>query len=262
MTETDDITAAQMGDRAALERVVRSVQDMVHRLAMRMLANPDDAGEATQEILIRIITKLSTFRGDSAFRTWVYRIATNYLLTARKSQSGLTFEMFEADLHDGLSDAPEAADVVMLNELRMACTMAMLLCLDVDQRMTYVLGDILELDHEEAAGLLDITPAAYRQRLSRARGSVQAFTARVCGLANPDARCSCPRRLPAAIRLGRMPPRPVLAGPDAPDYASVKRDVAKVESDLKALSLQRAMGQLNSPTELTAALMAAVDPPG
>ena len=77
------VSAAQAGDRDALTGVVREIQDRVHHLAMRMLVNPDDALEATQEILILVITKLSTFRGDSAFHTWVYRVATNYLLSAK-----------------------------------------------------------------------------------------------------------------------------------------------------------------------------------
>ena len=68
------IEDAKNGDRAALEAVVRDVQDNVHRLAMRILVNPDDALEATQEILITVVTKLSTFEGRSAFKTWVYQI--------------------------------------------------------------------------------------------------------------------------------------------------------------------------------------------
>ncbi len=262
MTQTDDIQAAQAGDKSALERLVRSVQDPVHRLALRMLANPEDAREATQEILIRVITKLSTFRGDSAFQTWVYRIATNYLLTVRKGMQGLTFEVFEQDLHAGLSEAPAADDTVMLNELRLACTMAMLLCLDVNHRMAYVLGDILEMDQREASDLLAISPENYRKRLSRARGDVKAFTARVCGLANPDAKCSCPRRLPAARALGRVGPAPVLAGRDTPAYDTVRADAARVEADLKALTLQRATGRLACPDDLATALVAAVTPPG
>lgn len=259
MADPTDIQAAQSGDKAALERVIVAVQDRVHKLAMRMLANPEDAREATQEILIRVVTKLSTFRGDSAFQTWVYRIATNHLLTVRKGMAGLTFEAFEADLHAGLSDTPDAADTVMLNELRMACTMAMLLCLDVHQRLAYVLGDILEMEHTQAAELLAISPDTYRKRLSRARRDVQGFTARVCGLANPGAKCSCPRRLPTARAMKRLPPVPTR---DAPAYASVQADAARVADDLKAITLQRATGALACPTELTTALMAAVDPPG
>ena len=176
------VSAAQQGDKNALEDLVRRIQDRVHHLAMRMLVNPDDAMEATQEILILVITKLSTFRGDSAFQTWVYRVAANYLLTARKIRErdhGLNFELFRADLENGLVAAPTAEDTVMLNELRIACTMAMLLCLDLKHRIAYVLGDILELEHGDAAGILGISKANYRQRLSRARGEVEIGRAHV-----------------------------------------------------------------------------------
>ena len=71
------IKNAQNGDQLALEQVVRSIQDNVHHLAMRILVNPEDAFDATQEILILVITKLSTFEGRSNFNTWVYRVAVN-----------------------------------------------------------------------------------------------------------------------------------------------------------------------------------------
>ena len=86
-TETpkpDTIALAQSGDARALENVARHAQSRVYRLAARMLADPEAAQDATQDILIRIVTKLSTFRGEAGFDTWVYRIATNYLLTARR----------------------------------------------------------------------------------------------------------------------------------------------------------------------------------
>ena len=171
------VGAAQQGDRDALEEIVRRIQDRVHRLAMCMLVNPEDALEATQEILILVITKLSSFRGDSAFHTWVYRVAANYLLSAKKildRDRGLTFENFRADLESGLVavPAPLAEDVIMLNELRIACTMAMLLCLDLKHRIAYVLGDILELDHGEAANVLGISKSNYRKRLSRGRAEL------------------------------------------------------------------------------------------
>src|SRR5215471_13815103 len=77
------VRAAQGGDGAALEQVVRAVQDDVFGLAMRMLGHPDDARDAAQEVLIRVVTKLSSFHGDSRFRTWVYRVAANGILNFR-----------------------------------------------------------------------------------------------------------------------------------------------------------------------------------
>lgn len=254
------VTAAQGGDRKALESILTHMQDRVHHLAMRMLVNPADAQEATQEILILIITKLSTFRGESAFTTWVYRVAANYLLTAKKiadRDPGLTFNNFAADLEHGLvADPPRSAeDTVMLNELRISCTMAMLLCLDMKHRMAYVLGDILEFDHGEAAEIIGISRANFRKRLSRARAQVVAFTSNHCGLANEHAPCSCPRRLPEATTQGRVTPGcPVYASDNAPPYEEVLARVRDVEGRLKVLKLQTAMPPFPAPGDLGAHL--------
>lgn len=251
------VEAAKAGSQTALEALVRSVQDHVHHLATRMLVNPDDALEATQEILILVVTKLSTFKAESAFTTWTYRVALNYLLTTQKIQKrrmGLTFEVFGNDLESGLAvdPAPAADDVVMLNELRISCTMALLLCLDQKHRAAYVLGDIMEMDNSEAADILDISKENFRKQLSRARSKVIAFTSQRCGLANPGAKCSCPRRLPPALKLGRVNAEKLThAGSDAPSYEEVVSMAKRVEGELKVLKLQRATGSLNSPQDLS-----------
>lgn len=249
-----DVVAAQQGDRQALEAVVRQIQDRVHHLSMRMLVDPEDAAEATQEILILVVTKLSTYRGESAFATWAYRVAANYLTSARKIRArdpGLNFEMFRQDLESGLSQAPEADNKVLLNELRISCTMAMLLCLDLKHRIAYVLGDILELDHAEAVEVLEISKENYRKRLSRARADVVAFTSRNCGLANETANCSCPRRLPAARALGRIiPERIYYAREGAPAYDDVVDQAKEVEGALTVLKLQTAIPLYPGPQDL------------
>ena len=254
------VKAAQLGDRAALEGVVRGIQDRVFHLAMRILVNPEDARDATQEILILVVTKLSTFGGRSAFQTWVYRVAVNYLLSAKKvlaNDPGLTFAMFRADLEEGLTAVPDksAEDRVLLNELRIACTTAMLLCLDLPHRIAYVLGDILDMDHVEAARVLGVSTAAYRKRLSRARAEVVGFTGQSCGLVNEDAKCSCPRRLPRALSAGRVrADRLVHATKDAPGYDDVLSRVRAVEAGLKTLELQRSTAPYRRPTDFAAAV--------
>lgn len=265
---TDDtaqlIDEARNGDRRSLETLIRGQQDRVHRLAVRMMADPEAAADATQDILIRVVTHLGSFKGDARFDTWVYRIAVNHLLSARKilaRDPGLSFDAFGADLRDGLVDDTQAAPEthVLLNELRQRCTMAMLLCLDRDQRAAYVLGDVLELDHREAAEVLELAPATYRKRLSRARTMVQEFTAHMCGLASADAACSCPRRLPAAMKCGRMPETPsqILAG--APDYDTIKRKALRTERTLVAACLQRGTGPLNSPLDHASDVLTLLD---
>ncbi|WP_299348764.1 RNA polymerase sigma factor [uncultured Shimia sp.] len=261
------IEQARSGDARALEALARHAQTRVYPLAVRMLGDPDPAQDATQEILIRVVTKLSSFRGESRFDTWVYRVATNYLLTAKKVRARdprLTFDVFGADLETGLVDDLQASaeDHVMLNELRIRCTMAMLLCLDRDHRVAYVLGEIMEMSQSEATAVLDVSPDTYRKRLSRARADVQAFTARSCGLAAKDAACRCSRRLPTAMAMGRVPAEPSAHFADAPTYGEVRVQAAQTEARLVAAKLQRATGPLMSTEDIARHVMRLVDPPG
>ncbi len=249
------VARANSGEAAALDRVVREIEPRVYRLALRMLADPEAARDAAQEILIRVVTKLSTFAGQSRFETWVYRVATNYLLTAQKVRArdpGLTFDIFTDDLMQGLVDdsvAP-AEDHVLVTEVRVACTMAMLLCLDPAQRAAYVLGDVLELDQTEAATVLGISKDTYRQRLTRARAAVTGFTARTCGLASNAAPCRCPRRVPAAVASGRIDAAQLRAPADAPDYAALRAEAQSLASELVAAKLQTTLGTPLGPADL------------
>src|SRR5215467_3029769 len=140
MTANELVERAKTGDKSALNELVRSVQDRVYALCMRMLANPADAEEAAQEILVKVVTHLSTFRGESAFTTWVHRIAANHLVdarTERNKRAAMSFEALAGMIDAGLS-APEAATSpgddaqtrVLAEEVRITCTQAMLLCLD------------------------------------------------------------------------------------------------------------------------------------
>lgn len=224
----DDLNAlaarARNGDRDALEVLVRAVQKDVYNLAVRFLWHPQDAEDATQEILIRIITGLATFEGRSRFRTWVYRVASNALLTQgrkRMEQTALSFDAFAEALADGLdAGAPELysraaddpADALMLEEVKIGCTHAMLLCLDRDHRLAYILGEVLDLDHGEGADILAITRPAFRKRLSRATQRISAFMTGHCGLINTANPCRCRRRVGCAIERGHV-------RPDAPLFA-------------------------------------------
>ena len=202
------LTAAG-GDADALERLVAAVQDDVYRLALRMLWHPRDAEDATQEALVRIVTRVSSFRGEASFRTWAYRVAANHLLNRRKSRveaENLRLRRFAEDLHDGLADeGAEGPDARLLaEEVKLGCTLGMLQCLDREQRLAYVLGDVLGLSGDDAAYVCGSTPAAFRQRASRARARLRAFVAEHCGLVTAEAACRCDRRVEAAVRLGRV----------------------------------------------------------
>src|SRR5512139_3644606 len=81
------VELAKEGRKEALEELVRGIQDRVYNLALRALFLPADAEDATQEILIKVITHLADFKGESRFTTWVFRIATNHLLTTQKCRA-------------------------------------------------------------------------------------------------------------------------------------------------------------------------------
>jgi RNA polymerase sigma factor (sigma-70 family) len=207
------VDRARGGDRRALERVLNAIRDDVYNLAIRMLRQPQDAEDATQEILVRVMTNLASFRGEAAFSTWAYRVAANHLLTRRKRSDELeqfTFDTFADDLATGLDEHYQAEGVdeaLLAEEVKLGCTSAMLLCLDREHRLAYVLGEVFELHSEQAAFVLDVTAAAYRQRLARARARIRGFMEGNCGLVNPANPCRCSRRIGQAVKLGRLDPQ-------------------------------------------------------
>jgi len=212
------VARAVDGDKACLEEVIAALRDPLYRLALRMTWRPADAEDATQEILIRVITRLASWRGEASLLTWAYRIGVNYLLNLRRQSAReaatVSFEQFRDGLADGLAasdyDGPDAA--LLAHEVRLTCTQAMLRCLERQERVAYVLGSVFELPSAEAAWILEVTPAAYRKRLERARQRLQAFMTSTCGLVNSAAFCRCAGRVEKAVELGRIDPRrPALA---------------------------------------------------
>ncbi|WP_216894318.1 RNA polymerase sigma factor [Nocardia alni] len=216
--EADLVARAVAGDRAALTEVVRTLRDPLYRLALRMLAAPPDAEDATQEILLRVLGGLDTWRGQARLLTWAYRIGVNHLLNVRRRSpheaAQVSLDDFATNLRDGLATedyrGPEAT--LLTREVRLTCSQGMLQCLSRDERVAFVLGEVFELGSAEAAWILDIGPATYRKRLERARGRLGNFMTSSCGLVDPAAFCRCARRVDKAVELGRVDPRrPVLA---------------------------------------------------
>jgi RNA polymerase sigma factor (sigma-70 family) len=246
------------GDRRALEELLSLVADDVRRLAQRMLWHPDDVDDATQEILVKVATHLSTFRGEARVTTWVHRIAVNHLLSTRRRRAedpSLTFSAFGADLAEHLDAAYDARGVdedLLAQEVMVGCTQGMLLCLDREHRMAYVLGDVLRFPGDEAAALCGIEPAAFRKRLQRARRRLQAFMRGHCGLVDPANACRCRRRVGAAIAQGRVDP----------DRLLFARRVGELERDMRAFTdagaLFRSHPELREGRPLVEAVLRAV----
>ena len=207
------VERAVQGDRRAMEELLEEVQDMVFNLSLRMLGTQPDAEDALQDILMKVMTRLTTFRGESRFSTWVYRIAVNHLINCKKSQFAdhpLSFEYYGADIRNGRCGEPPAlgAEVdrsLMAEELKLSCTNVMLQCLDPESRCIYILGTMFRLDSRLAGELLDLSPENYRQKLSRARGKMAAFLQEYCELGG--GMCRCRERVDYAMAQGRISPQ-------------------------------------------------------
>jgi len=228
------VVRARGGDRDALEALLAAVRDDVYNLALRMLWHPADAQDATQEILVKVVTGLGSFRGESALRTWVHRVAANHLLTARKrhaEEAAPSFDEFAEDLADGL--AVPVDDALLEEEVKVGCTHAMMLCLDREHRLSYVLGEVFELRSQDAAWVAGTTAAAHRQRLARARRRIRAFMEGNCGLVDAGNACRCARRVPTAVAKGRVDPErlalPASTSPQLPSMNARMRRRARAK---------------------------------
>jgi RNA polymerase sigma factor (sigma-70 family) len=197
------------GDREALSALVREIQQPMYRLALRFLGHPDDAQDACQEILIRIVTRLGTFEGRSKFTTWAYTVAVRSLLRTRKrlvESSVKGPEQFAAFLDAGLGEIDttldEAEYQLLCEEVRISCTYGMLLCLSRPQRAAYLLADVLGLTDADGAEILDCTREAFRQRVSRARRTLRQVIDNRCGLVDPANPCRCGRQIASSEAAG------------------------------------------------------------
>jgi RNA polymerase sigma factor (sigma-70 family) len=214
--DQDLVMHARAGDRTALEELVKRHQGWIYNIAVRMLYHPQDAEDATQEILVKVLTRLSSFEGRSSFRTWLYRIVVNHVLNMKRGRledPATSFRTYGEEL-DKIPDLEladphgESADTrLLVTEAMLACTSGMLLCLDREQRLSYILGAILAVSDTVAAEVMEISPDNFRQRLSRARRDLRNFMNDQCGLVNPANPCRCAKKTRGFIQAGHVDPQ-------------------------------------------------------
>ena len=231
------VAQIRAGSREALETLIKRHQSWIYNIVQRMVYLPQDAEDLTQEILIKTLTKLSTFESRSSFRTWLYRIVVNHVLNmkrARGEEREWTFERYGADL-DGTPDAdlpdPRSipADVrLLVDEARIGCTSGMLLCLDREQRLIYILGEIFGVTAQVGAELLEISRENFRQKLARARRDLHHFMRNQCGLINKANPCRCAKKTRAFMTAGYLDPKNLLF---AREHVTRVREVARKTCD-------------------------------
>ena len=213
------VTRARSGNRAALEALVQRHQGWIYNIAVRMLSHPQDAEDATQEILIKAVTQLASFEGRSSFRTWLYRIVVNHVLNMKRGrveQHALSFHAYgealdstpDVDVPDPRTAPAEVR--LLVTEAMISCVSGMLLCLDREQRLTYILGEIFGVTDTVAAELLEISCENFRQRLARARRDLHNFMNDKCGLVNRANPCRCAKKTRGFIQAGHVDPENLL----------------------------------------------------
>ena len=218
-TDADLAERATNGDRTALEKLVLRHQAWIYNIAVRMVFQPHDAEEVTQEVLVKVIIQLSTFRGESRFRTWLYRIVANHVLNMKRRRAESQTTTF-ADYGAAIESTPDQdlpdpnsvpVDVPLLvEEARISCTTGMLLCLDRRQRLIFTLGEILGVSDTAGSEVLEMTADSFRQCLARARRDLSRFMNNQCGLVNTANPCRCSKKTKGFIEAGHVDPQQLL----------------------------------------------------
>jgi RNA polymerase sigma factor (sigma-70 family) len=230
---------AEAGERDALEQLFGRRRPWIFNLAVRMLGQRTGAEDATQDILLRVLRSLDSFRGESRFRTWLYRVAANHLLNFRRkewvaSQAICSFDVAAAGLKKVPDfDPPDPRTVpvpveVLVEESKLCCMIGTLLCLDGRQRLVFVLGEVFGVSDEVGAEVVEVTPANFRQILSRARKDLYEYLRGNCGLMDPANSCKCTRKTRAYIGGGFVDPQNLKF---TKDYRRRVREVADARAE-------------------------------
>lgn len=268
--DAQTVRGAVDGDIAMIDALLRAIEPGVYNLSVRMLGNFDDARDASQEILLKVVTHLAGFRHDAAFSTWVYRIACNHLLTAatrsgespevsfeaitEKLQQGLDLgrRQITIDLDGGMMTPEDKAAAV---EVAIGCTQGMLLALDRDQRLAFLLDVVFGLGSEQAGEVIGITAAAFRKRLSRARERLAGFMQGTCGLVDDDRPCRCDRQLPALrARAAAESPQTAATRLQPAPIAQARAEFTEWQALGDAAAIFRSHPEYSNPGEMTGAI--------
>ena len=173
MDEQKFISLAQKGDQSAFEALVTRYEKQVYHQALRLLANPEDAADVTQEVFLKVWRSLPAFQGDSSFATWLYRLTDNAAIDLlrrekkRRGDASLDDEEYQWD--STLAD-PDSSPEKKLERQELRRSVAEgLKKLSEEHRRVLVLREINGLSYEEIADILDLTAGTVKSRIARAR---------------------------------------------------------------------------------------------
>lgn len=167
VADSADVALAAAGDRRAFERLYAANVNRVFTLCTRMCGSRIRGEELTQDVFVRAWEKLPQFRGDSAFSTWIHRVAVNIVLTDRKNE-GRARKRMKDDEEDVGEERFASAATMPRDADRMDLAKA-IAALPPGARQIFVLHDVQGYKHEEIAELCGITAGGSKAQLHRAR---------------------------------------------------------------------------------------------
>ena len=175
----------------------------------------------------------------------------------------LSFERFGESLAESLEakEVPETEHSLLIEEVKVGCTLAMLQCLDRPHRLAYVLGEIMEVSGPDAAEILEISSDLFRKRLQHARKAVVSFTKAYCGLASDSAPCRCNRQLASAVKGGRINVHQLTFAGSRTSFEETKARVRQVDEARWALEVHRTSHPKSSSVDFARRLLDAFEEP-
>jgi len=212
--DSELVEQALNGSKPALETIISRYQDWVFNVSYSFVGDKDEAADLTQEVMIKVVTKLYTFKNKSSFKTWLYRIVKNHFLNMKKGKyevNETTFEQFGQGI-DQLPDESlanhsfEVEEKFLVKEAKISCMKGMLMCLDREQRLIYIIGELFAFKDNIGSEIMEISKENFRIKLHRAKKQLYNFMNHKCGLVNKANPCRCARKTAGFIKMGFVDP--------------------------------------------------------
>ena len=184
MTREEELAAVrkvQRGDASAFEELVAAYEKNVYNLALRMTGSPEDAEDMAQEAFLKAFNSIQSFRGDSKFSVWLYRIVSNVCLDFLRKRSKRQTVSLSVEDEDGeevqfdLADTAQSPEALLEKKLTRESVQRGLRQLPPDARQILLLREIQGLSYEEIGETLGLEPGTVKSRIFRARKRLCAF---------------------------------------------------------------------------------------
>jgi len=205
-TDEELIKKSLNGERDAIDELLRKHQPYIYNVAWKMVQNPEAAADLTQEAMIKVVTNLAKFQFKSTFRTWAYRIVVNHFLNEKKRGNERYISHFEEMAlaldsipNHEMTELEQQEHKEVIREMNLSCMSGMLLCLTREQRLIYIIGEMLGGDHNIGSEIMQISRDNFRAKLKKARRDLFNFMNDKCGLINKNNPCRCHKKVKVAL---------------------------------------------------------------